>query len=178
MSLLVWASVSLLKHGQALQLGDPVMPGPLHTRAGVHCVPGEDPGLPSPSPTDSCQGVARVGVGFLTTHLLLTDVCLSPPSTPATHTREAGPAPLSLTASSSRRRLRCILRSRRCSRVLCVRLACAGTQQRGQCASSSGYPAREPGQESERFLGRIVARNSRKMAMRAKSKSCHDLSVL
>ncbi|OWK16040.1 RRAD [Cervus elaphus hippelaphus] len=34
------------------------------------------------------------------------------------------------------------------------------------------------GKKAKRFLGRIVARNSRKMAMRAKSKSCHDLSVL
>ncbi|XP_055992002.1 GTP-binding protein RAD [Sorex fumeus] len=34
------------------------------------------------------------------------------------------------------------------------------------------------GKKAKRFLGRIVARNSRKMAFRAKSKSCHDLSVL
>lgn len=34
------------------------------------------------------------------------------------------------------------------------------------------------GKKAKRFLGRIVARNSRKMALRAKSKSCHDLSVL
>ncbi|XP_004690548.1 PREDICTED: GTP-binding protein RAD [Condylura cristata] len=32
--------------------------------------------------------------------------------------------------------------------------------------------------KAKRFLGRMVARNSRKMAFRAKSKSCHDLSVL
>ncbi|KAK2492310.1 hypothetical protein MC885_019381 [Smutsia gigantea] len=34
------------------------------------------------------------------------------------------------------------------------------------------------GKKAKRFLGRMVARNSRKMAFRAKSKSCHDLSVL
>ncbi|ERE80146.1 cadherin-16 [Cricetulus griseus] len=33
------------------------------------------------------------------------------------------------------------------------------------------------GKKAKRFLGRIVARNSRKMAFRAKSKSCHDLSL-
>ncbi|NXA06788.1 RAD protein, partial [Sapayoa aenigma] len=34
------------------------------------------------------------------------------------------------------------------------------------------------GKKAKRFLGRIVAKNNRKMAFKAKSKSCHDLSVL
>ncbi|XP_078257673.1 LOW QUALITY PROTEIN: GTP-binding protein RAD [Rhinoraja longicauda] len=34
------------------------------------------------------------------------------------------------------------------------------------------------GQRARRFLGRLVARNNKKMAFRQKSKSCHDLSVL
>ncbi|XP_067905961.1 GTP-binding protein RAD [Heterodontus francisci] len=34
------------------------------------------------------------------------------------------------------------------------------------------------GQKAKRFLGRIVARNNKKMAFKQKSKSCHDLSVL
>ncbi|XP_053255668.1 GTP-binding protein RAD [Podarcis raffonei] len=32
--------------------------------------------------------------------------------------------------------------------------------------------------KAKRFLGRIVAKNNKKMAFKAKSKSCHDLSVL
>ncbi|KAF1463454.1 GTP-binding protein RAD, partial [Pygoscelis antarcticus] len=34
------------------------------------------------------------------------------------------------------------------------------------------------GKKAKRFLGRIVAKNNKKMAFKAKSKSCHDLSVL
>uniref|UniRef100_UPI00398E7074 GTP-binding protein RAD n=1 Tax=Pristiophorus japonicus TaxID=55135 RepID=UPI00398E7074 len=34
------------------------------------------------------------------------------------------------------------------------------------------------GQKAKRFLGRLVARNNKKMAFKQKSKSCHDLSVL
>ncbi|XP_038596709.1 GTP-binding protein RAD [Tachyglossus aculeatus] len=34
------------------------------------------------------------------------------------------------------------------------------------------------GKRAKRFLGRIVAKNNKKMAFKAKSKSCHDLSVL
>lgn len=34
------------------------------------------------------------------------------------------------------------------------------------------------GKKARRFLGRIVAKNNKKMAFKAKSKSCHDLSVL
>ncbi|KAJ7311966.1 hypothetical protein JRQ81_006290 [Phrynocephalus forsythii] len=33
-------------------------------------------------------------------------------------------------------------------------------------------------QKAKRFLGRIVAKNNKKMAFKVKSKSCHDLSVL
>ncbi|MBN3290843.1 RAD protein, partial [Polypterus senegalus] len=34
------------------------------------------------------------------------------------------------------------------------------------------------GKKAKRFLGRIVAKNNKKMAFKQKSKSCHDLSVL
>ncbi|NXS11120.1 RAD protein, partial [Neodrepanis coruscans] len=34
------------------------------------------------------------------------------------------------------------------------------------------------GKKAKRFLGKIVAKNNKKMAFKAKSKSCHDLSVL
>lgn len=88
------------------------------------------PRTPLAFPTDSCQGVARVGVGLSPTHLLLTDVCLSPTPHPCHTHQRAGPAPLSLTASSLRRQLRCTTTSRRCSRVSCVRYACAGTAKR------------------------------------------------
>lgn len=34
------------------------------------------------------------------------------------------------------------------------------------------------GKKAKRFLGKIVAKNNKKMAFKQKSKSCHDLSVL
>lgn len=63
-------------------------------------------------------------MGFSFPHHLFTDVYLSPP------TQRAGPAPWSSTASLSRPRLRCTTMSRHCSRVSCVRYACAGTAKR------------------------------------------------
>lgn len=43
---------------------------------------------------------------------------------------------------------------------------------------ASGQRRQSVGQRARRFLGRLVARNNKKMAFRQKSKSCHDLSVL
>ena len=166
----------LLKHGQALQLGDPVMLGPLRTRAGVHRVPGEDPGLLSPSP----RIAAKVWPGLewashpLTSCLLLC-ACLPPPP----HTPEGRACAVVFdckfieTSAALHHNVQALfegvvrqIRLRRDSKEANARRQ-AGTRRRESL-----------GKKAKRFLGRIVARNSRKMAMRAKSKSCHDLSVL